>query len=753
MGRQVARNTMLASIVALALGTGLPARAHTLPLDAAQLVALSRHVIVVRVLGANAHWNDQHTLIVTDYRVQVERRLKGDGADEITVSMAGGTVGTVTHDTCLTTPLDLGARYVLFLHDLATPALNHLVGAYQGFVREGPGSVNGRPAATGPSPALSLAGGAPISFDDFAERLTAFVLRQEADPVVLPARLLPRAGRVLGLPSKTFVRGPQQAPGPDALPAATPLAVIPQPERRVFVNAPAAPDVRRIPQRQGFEYTYRADAPEVMNQLLPSNTPWFPYDQYMMSYWNFYAGDLFRVRTTPTGSYGRDDGNNDICGFLDNTQLNATFGRVWKPTEIGVAFRTLDGGKVIEADIVLNATYPWTLDEAEATDGGTATCGFRSTMLHELGHAWGLNHPWEYQDVWWDAVMNYSTKTARTAVLWTDDTLGVRTAYGGVPRNDLALSLWTTQDDPASNAALYFQNSASPLGIFQGGVFSLAQPYKIENAGTVTVTNPSVDVFLTPVRISWDSAVYVQTLIEPVSVDPGAIVYPQPTPLTIPVNTPPGLHFVAFALTDPLDEWGDNNAGWSDFDRHLMVNSLDWWLAPASFWQPFGGAIAPVGTWVFKFDGVPWASYDFSLCTVDGGSASFSTVLRIYDVGGALLAQGVENCGTVSRILGFIPPLSGPYTVKLSGEFASSRGPFTLRYRKTGMQPVQLFVGKDLQTASVRLDWQGGQPSFDIERATRPDFADGVLLQQGWQGMGYEDPVLSDGGIYFYRVQ
>lgn len=94
------RKSCLAAAV-LAVLAALPLCASPLPLPlpqiSSQLAARSPHVVVAVVEDARGVWNAGHTLIVTEYELRIEDRLKGDAPERVTLTVPGGTVGEETH--------------------------------------------------------------------------------------------------------------------------------------------------------------------------------------------------------------------------------------------------------------------------------------------------------------------------------------------------------------------------------------------------------------------------------------------------------------------------------------------------------------------------------------------------------------------------------------------------------------------------------------------------------------------------------
>jgi hypothetical protein len=316
--------------------------AHVAQLSSRELAAASANVVVALVEGREVRWNSKHTLLMTDYTLRIEERLRGlpgDTPERLTLTMPGGTLGDITDEVCTAVDLEPGARYLLFLGSLDRPSLSPVVGAWQGAFRESP---------------------------DFPA-------------VVAAARgLLDR----------------------------TPLA-----PRRAAAMASSLPAKTWKPAAEPFVYDQPAHPPIVVNPLQPG-TEFSPVDQERLAYWNLYAGDLFRVSPNPTATWSYGNGVFDIVGFPNDQQMTEQFDISWGDLGdgvLGVAFVRRRDGAVSEADVALNPAKAWTLDDLAATVRGGAY-SFREVITHEIGHMWGLDHPFETQEAWWDSVMQYKSK-------------------------------------------------------------------------------------------------------------------------------------------------------------------------------------------------------------------------------------------------------------------------------------------------------------------------------------------------------
>lgn len=515
------------------------ADAHSLPLTDRQKVAAAEHVVVATVERREVGWNARRTLITTEYLLRIDDRLKGTESRGLKVTMPGGTLDGVTHDTCLTVDLEPGARYLLFLDDLVVPTLSPIVGADQGAFREvrDPASQKAWVGATGGRRVLAL-DGRPIAFADYVEavrELVAKVAEDGEEEAAVPRAVLPLA-----------LAEAWTAPPP---PVGGPLEIVPS--IRLKSPAPAK-----------YVVTNRALLPIVFNTL-PAGTPWERETQNLMSLWNRYSKKLFRVNPNPSSTWSWGNGSFDITGFPSSAQLLAQYDFQWGGTTLGVAFSGSAGGRLYEADIALNPAYAWTLSDAVGTDPRSPQPSFRQTMLHELGHAAGLKHPWETQNVRWDSVMNYSPKAYRNGLLWADDSQAVRNNYPGTSVRDGAVAFYTVRDDPASNNASYIPGQLAPVAVRPGTTLNVTGAVRIENPGTVKLVNPKVEVYLTPRTHSFTGAVLLKTLTLSTTVQPYAVHTFNLGALSIPGSVRQGNYHLALLLRDAADTHQGNNAAWA----------------------------------------------------------------------------------------------------------------------------------------------------------------------------------------------
>ena len=81
-----------------------------------ELIKKSNWIVVGSVLERQSYWNNDHSLIYTDFRVSVENSLKGnDRPDSVTVTVLGGTVGDISLRVSDEPAFEMNEQVLLFL--------------------------------------------------------------------------------------------------------------------------------------------------------------------------------------------------------------------------------------------------------------------------------------------------------------------------------------------------------------------------------------------------------------------------------------------------------------------------------------------------------------------------------------------------------------------------------------------------------------------------------------------------------------
>jgi len=524
--------------------------AHVELMSVREIAAASPHIVVATVEERRSRWNDLRTLILTDYTLRVEERLRGAAPDRISITVPGGTLGRLSDDTCISVHLQPGARYLLFLGDLGHPTLTPVVGGEQGVFPEVPREVPGT----------------PVAFRDLVGAVRSLAAR-------VPLAPRPVVQAAATLPAKRWNPSAMPVPMAGSLPPrAAPESVIPPlPEEGAPGIAEITDAVLTLPPPVSpvagkFLFHELANRPVIVNPLTDSE--FSPWDQYEMAYWNRYSGDLFRVLDPPTASWAYNNGVSDMVGFPEDFIMKRQFGYDWADLGTGVlavTFARREDGVVIEADVAFNPHRSWTTDDLAATSSQDPVFAFKEAALHELGHVWGLLHPWdEEESVSWDSVMNYKLRTYYVAELFADDTAAVRRAFPpGVAIRDGLISSYVT----VRNERFVIPDYRTPLPtvatVRANGAFALNGPIKIENVGTEPLVDPAVEVYLTPARLSFDGAVLVKRAKVRGKIPSGGTLQVKLTGFKVPRGTPPGTYFLGYLLRDPKDAYQGNNAAWA----------------------------------------------------------------------------------------------------------------------------------------------------------------------------------------------
>jgi hypothetical protein len=502
---------------------------EVVPFTLEQLVRGASDVVVARVQSAESRWGDEtRRWMLTDYTLSIEQNVVGDGpaGGVVKVTYWGGTIdGETQRIAGMELPV-IGRRHVLMLRrGWRSSRGSPVVGLDQGLFTVQRDDASGkeivldrarRPLQRAAGGVLSVGrasepGADAVSLSEFA----VWISNVPPGPDPAQPAIASRAGdpRILApivlrpeLPGDASLSAPPRTRRPAEDSRAGVPPPVPSEERTGIVTGEPTPATS---DRVGAQYTWSgpASAPIIVNQFPPSFAPWSPEDQYQMGKWNHYAADVFRVFVTPTGTYGWPNGRFDLAGWPSSADTQRVYGYAWEPFTLGITFQRITH-QIIEADIALNPAYGWTLDDEWVFDGSSAI-GFRQTMIHELGHMWGLEHNFS-----WLSLMNYFPAEYRAYGLpFSDDAEALRTAHPSrvVGRTDLGVYLFWWNE--------FFggvRDTSFPSSVVAGD-FMPVNTFHVENAGTTTITNPKLDWYLTSLRSYSGSVTFLGSTTFPVT--------------------------------------------------------------------------------------------------------------------------------------------------------------------------------------------------------------------------------------------
>ncbi len=647
------------AVVSLVLaGAAVPVAASQLAPQSADELAAAPRIVVADLESAQSRWNPQHTLILTDYVFRRVEILRGDFTDSFVLTQGGGTVGEETHQLSDLPRFRIGARYLLILDAADNPVFSSVrygaggaleVDRDAARIRGGESLAEFR-ARVGRSRVIDDAALRPAPHD---AHYPAAVWRPDEKPSAQPAPMPQR-------PAEAAPAAQPPARDGDPAPFGLPAAVEPR--------SPFVPDylVQRWP------------APFITFNPLPLTWAWSPADQNQMAEWNHY-GDIFRVQA-PTGNWGWGNGRYDLAGFPSDADMNAQFGAAWGTTTLAICYTRWNGsGPIIEADIAVNPAYSWTLDDAYGTQNDSTTpWSFRQALLHELGHSWGLQHPWETQNVFWPSTMNYGPKWARDPTLQADDTAAIHSVYPGITLHDGSLVMYRTDDSSTSNNALYSSATTTFSSYTHGQSIGFSGAVTLQNLGTDNLVNPAVDVYLSGSRMAYDSTVYLgrSYYLTTVAPFPGSLALLSLGSYFIDDSVPVGIYYPVIYLADSggTETYTANNSAWGRYEYPVTINNVVTTLLPTPAVQTTAlGRIGPRGQWKYALTAQAGYAYTFSTC----GLAAFDTVIEIR--GAFPTVADDDGCGTQSRLV-WTSSATQAVTVVVHGFSAASQGTFQLAY-------------------------------------------------------------------------
>ena len=536
------------------------ALAATIPMERGELIQRSEFIFVGQVESKQSRWNAQGNMIVTDYVFRVDEVLYGSDAKKLELTFAGGQLPEEGQSVSDVPEFSLGDQVLLMVESLNQPLFSPVTGMNQGAYW----SVNN---ATGVKDGLGRSvreGGTSVAFGEFVD-----LVRKEI-PVVkamaLPQRTVEKQWEqfvIKDLPQKrydSFDTG--MIPAKVLLPA--------MPEEGEAPRLPATeeiwlPDEGAIEQllspEPKWSYSHRAKNVPIVFNPLPSGGLIGDHDQYQMAYWNKYA-DIYRVMT-PTGTWAWKNGRYDIAGFVDNATMVSQFGEGWGASTLAICWKRWGlSGYSIEADVAMNPAFSWTTNDF-ATYYNSGLFNADRTLLHEIGHAWGLDHQFNAL-----SVMNYAPHKYRAYTeLYMDDAAAVKAAFSShtVSRTDLGVVAFYS-----SGYQSYSDSHLSTTSVVRGGSVTVSD-FIVENSGTTTISQPLIKWYLVPNIGSWSGSIYIGNTTHS-SLAPNTY-FRTSRILSIPVSVPTGNYYLAAYADVSGDALGENDSSW--LDRQITITAPD----------------------------------------------------------------------------------------------------------------------------------------------------------------------------------
>ncbi|MGD9690240.1 MAG: hypothetical protein AB7K52_11360 [Phycisphaerales bacterium] len=577
-----------------------PARAgDTVHLSPEQVLAQADVIFQGTVESKRFGWTDQRQVFATsEYTIVIERvLLDRDGwlagrtqNGRAQLSIMGGEQNGVRYRVSGLPVLEAGesAFFLLSGEDLRNRAMSPIVGDSEGLFRvafeNGERKVFTPGGCSGPSRPVDFRffsklrdPQASYTPDEFAAEIVRALPIAAASPELrlVGSKGVPAHARQLGFGPDQHVPLEVAQPGAPA-PAAgesmiwAPVSVIAKPEPREgrrFVEAEAIEQPR-------LEFGFPPDTdppayPIVFN--VPPGTWWRQAFLDEQARWNRYSAGVFRFFADSNNQIGWPNGRNET-GFLTSQQMIDLYGRGWGGNTLARCV-TREGAftdRIVEADIAYNVAQTFSENQG-VIYANPSINSFRSTALHELGHAFGRVHAWESNPASFNpSCLNYSTNgfyDAEHDRVFADDAESIRFAYGAwaINQTDFGITLWRNSGSlvPFGNPPINVNGVTGlsmPGSVLQGNFFPINNIW-LENIGTVTRAT-TIDWLLdpTPYDYNLSDAYYCSsTSIGTLARYNGVIVN---TNVPAPQGIPPGNYYLCAVIVDN-DAIVDNDFAWS----------------------------------------------------------------------------------------------------------------------------------------------------------------------------------------------
>lgn len=700
-------------------------------MDFVELIQRSNVIFTGTVEKKESRWNDKKNLIVTDYSFNVTEVLYGQADKTLKLTFAGGQLEEEGQSVSDVPEFNVGDEVVLMLELEDVSTFSPITGMYQGkYSSIYLPSYGTTMAFDGDNLLVKDQKNEGMSFTDFVLKVKKTIPMAKAMP--LPKKKLSTDASkyiIKDLPSQRYAPLPslnidnersesKSLPKEDDTRNSPPISPISSMQNSQEIDTLPNEGADR------WAYTHRAKTvPIVFNQLSETGQLG-SHDQYQMAYWNKYS-NIFQVYTNdPYDTWAWKNNRYDIAGFVDNQTMIDQFGEGWGSSTLAICWKRWDStGFSIEADIALNPAFSWTTDDY-ATYSNSNLHNVDRTLLHEIGHSWGLDHQWYAL-----SVMNYTPHKYRAyTVLYGDDTMAVRDAFSGqkVTVNDLGVSLFY------SNGYQNYDDAEVNSQVVTQGASLTVSNVILENSGTNTISTPKINWYLVPSINSWSNSNYLtQTTYSSLDADK---FFNTSRTISIPTSTMPGKYYLGAYIANSEDTIDNNDSSWLDKLITVVVRS------PTTI-------SATDGTYTDKVS-ISWSSvtgatsYILYRCT-DSSTSNCSTIA--YPTTTSYNDTGATSGTTYYyRVKAVASTGSSDYGIYNTGYIALS----------IPQAPSSISVSDGNYNDKIMVNWSSATTStiYNLYRCTSVSTSSCIQIYSG-NANSYYDYSVKKGIVYFYRIK
>jgi hypothetical protein len=209
----------------------------------------------------------------------------------------------------------------------------------------------------------------------------------------------------------------------------------------------------------GSTVTFQSGLGNASRTLSDGNTSWDTAVAPAFTAWN---QSIDRARITPVVNANTPISSGDRVNAL--VFSNTIFGQSWGSNTLAVTYYRSSGGLMTEADVLINSRQGW-----DSYRGSLRSLfDIRRIVIHELGHAIGLDHPDDSgQNV--DAIMNSRVSNRETTS--ADDIAGAQRLYGSAQSTPTPAPSATPTPAPTATPTptVIVSLLSSPTIIIEGG--------------------------------------------------------------------------------------------------------------------------------------------------------------------------------------------------------------------------------------------------------------------------------------------